>query len=407
MTSPKTRLRGEQKSRSHPPDLSETASVTQGANARCADLLGHAVAALAAADGAVYLCRPNGALEAHSAYRDVQPWMGGTLKEAAHTAMRGGRPVLSVVTRGPSDRLSGMAERYMALPLSLDQDPLGVLVLIGLAGDEPSPEVELRRLGQLPEMIAHALERARLLAALAQRGEEVGALRQQLDVYALDFRSTYQAEQDRAQQLADALAELERTYKTTVGALALAVEAKDECTGGHLQRVCKYGMLLTSLVAPEHANDPQFEYGFLLHDVGKLTVPDAVLNKAGALTDAEWEVMRQHPGRGRSILEGVDFLAGAREIVYSHHERWDGNGYPRGLRGTEIPLGALIFPLCDAFDAMTTNRPYRTAMPVAAALDQVRVGSGSQFWADAVEAFLSISPDVLGPIARERGAQLL
>jgi cyclic di-GMP phosphodiesterase len=144
------------------------------------------------------------------------------------------------------------------------------------------------------------------------------------------------------------------------------------------------------LVAPEHAEDPQFEYGFLLHDVGKLKVPDEVLNKPGALTEAEWEIMRRHPGEGRSILEGVDFLGVAREIVYSHHERWDGKGYPQGLRGMEIPLGARIFPLCDAFDAMTSDRPYRKAMRVQEALARVRAGAGTQFWDEAVDAFLSI-----------------
>ena len=149
--------------------------------------------------------------------------------------------------------------------------------------------------------------------ALEQRGEEMSALREQLDAYAADFRSTYLAERDRSQQLAAALAQLEETYKATVRGLAVAVEAKDECTGGHLQRVHRYGMMLTALVAPDHAADPQFEYGFLLHDIGKLTVPDSVLTKPGSLTESEWEIIRQHPESGRRILDGIPFLAGARD----------------------------------------------------------------------------------------------
>ena len=113
---------------------------------------------------------------------------------------------------------------------------------------------------------------------------------------------------------------------------------------------------------PEHADDPQFEYGFLLHDIGKLAIPDAVLAKEGALTEAEWEQIRAHPAAGRNILARIPFLAGASEIVYAHHERWDGSGFPQGLVGDEIPLGARIFPLADAFDAMTTERPYRAAI---------------------------------------------
>jgi HD-GYP domain-containing protein (c-di-GMP phosphodiesterase class II) len=132
-----------------------------------------------------------------------------------------------------------------------------------------------------------------------------------------------------------------------------------------------------------------------LHDVGKLSVPDVVLTKAGPLTEGEWELMRQHPESGRSILADIPFLAGAREIVHAHHERWDGTGYPRGLAGEEIPLGAQIFPLCDAFDAMTSDRPYRKALFTETALGEIRRGAGTQFRPDAVEAFLSLPLDEL------------
>jgi ribonuclease P protein subunit RPR2 len=350
----------------------------------------------------VFVTGAENELEMVAAHRDAGAWVAGALKDAAASALRATQPVLSVIVRGPGQRLSGLAERYLALPLCLADEVLGVLMVTGLPSAEPCVATELQRLGQLPEVLSLSLDRVRILAALDRRGDDVGTLRQQLDAYARDFRSTYQSERDRAGQLAGALAQLEQTYRSTVGGLAMAVEAKDECTGGHLYRVSRYGMLVTALVAPEHAHDPQFEYGFLLHDIGKLMVPDVVLNKPGALTDDEWKIMRAHAEKGRSILDDIDFLAGAREIVYCHHERWDGNGYPRGLREMEIPLGARIFPLCDAFDAMTTNRPYRSAMPMEDALDRVRDGAGTQFWAEAVDAFMSISHDVLEPIVKDR-----
>jgi ribonuclease P protein subunit RPR2 len=275
----------------------------------------------------------------------------------------------------------------IAVPACLDGEIVALVVVL-------APEWRIEACVQLVQSlllpIALAVDRQRTEAALAHRGEELEALRGQLDAYAVDFRLTYEAEQHRAQELAAALAELQATYHATVDGLAVAVEAKDECTGGHLQRVCRYGMMLTSLVAPEHAHDPQFEYGFLLHDIGKLMVPDVILTKPGPLDESEWKLMHEHPDSGRSILSGIPFLAGAREIVYAHHERWDGSGYPRGLSGDAIPLGAQIFPVCDAFDAMTSDRPYRPALSIEGAREEIRLASGTQFRPEVVEAFLSL-----------------
>ena len=120
-----------------------------------------------------------------------------------------------------------------------------------------------------------------------------------------------------------------------------------------------------------------------------------VLTKPGPLTEEEWEMMRRHPDAGRAILDGIPFLAGAREIVYAHHERWDGKGYPMGLAGDEIPLGAQIFPLCDAFDAMTSDRPYRKALSIEVARKELVEGRGTQFRPDVVDAFLSLDADEL------------
>jgi HD-GYP domain-containing protein (c-di-GMP phosphodiesterase class II) len=376
--------------------------VDLGADHRCRQLLVRAVDVLAGTDGAILAAVSGGALEAVATYREPSEWGKGSLEEAARAAWRAARPIDGTIPASTSRPGTGAPERYFASPLELDGELIGLLMVTGTTPEGGRIEARVERLGPLLETITLSVERLRMLAALDKRADDIGALRQQLDAFAVDFRSMYQAERDRSQQLAGALGELERTYRATVAGLAIAVEAKDECTGGHLYRVSRYGMLLTGIVAPEHARDPQFEFGFLLHDVGKLMVPDEVLNKPGALTDAEWDVMRAHPGNGRSILEGIDFLEEAREIVFSHHERWDGNGYPQGLREMEIPLGARIFPLCDAFDAMTSDRPYRRALTLHKALDEVCNGDGTQFWSEAVDAFMSIPRDALQNVMCER-----
>jgi HD-GYP domain-containing protein (c-di-GMP phosphodiesterase class II) len=315
----------------------------------------------------------------------------------ADAALRAGHPVTSSESGGSG----GTSREQLAVPCRLDGQIVGVLVIDGISLDASSTVERLIRLEPYVLAAALLIDRLRMQSALEERVDEVSALRKQLDAFALDFRLTYSEEQKRSAQLAAALIELEETYQSTVRGLAIAVEAKDECTGGHLVRVSQYGMLLTSLIAPDHANDIQFQYGFFLHDVGKLTVPDVVLAKAGPLTDAEWEIMRNHPAAGRAILDGIPFLAGAREIVYAHHERWDGKGYPNGLAGDEIPLGAQIFPLCDAFDAMTSDRPYRKALSIDAAQSELIGGRGTQFRPDVVDAFLSVDPAELD---RVRGA---
>ena len=227
----------------------------------------------------------------------------------------------------------------------------------------------------------------------------------QLERFAEDVRSTFNSDKKRSAELFEALEELEHTYHATVQALASAVEAKDSYTGGHIQRVCHYGMAMMKVVAPKLIDDRQFQFGFLLHDIGKLAVPDAILRKTGPLDEMEWALMRQHSENGRRILEGIPFLEGATEIVHAHHERWDGKGYPRGLKGEDIPLGARLFPVADAFDAMTSSRPYREAGSTDAALQELARGSGTQFWPEAVKAFSSIPLAEIESIRTSNGGE--
>jgi len=204
---------------------------------------------------------------------------------------------------------------------------------------------------------------------------------EQLLLYATDLRHLLELE--RGQRIA-----LQSAYHDTVVALASALESKDTGTRAHSQRVQRYATVLTSARAPELLNDPAVEYGFLLHDVGKIGIPDELLRKPAALTIAERRLMEKHTLLGHQMLDGITFLHGACvEIVRSHHERWDGRGYPDGLGGEEIPLGARVFAVADALDAMTSNRPYRPAQSWSYAMDEIQRESGGQFDPDVVDAF--------------------
>jgi HD-GYP domain-containing protein (c-di-GMP phosphodiesterase class II) len=229
----------------------------------------------------------------------------------------------------------------------------------------------------------------------------LAALRRHLAQHTVDFRATPIADIDRSRELVAALAGSEETSTGARGAVAGAGTATDERAGSDLKRVCRYALMLTARVAPEHASDPQFAYGFLLHDIGELTLPPSVLAKVGDYTDAEWELTKQHPEAGWSVLEDIPFLAEAREIVVAHHERWDGKGYPRGLVGAEIPLGARILQLCDAFNAMTKDRPHHRASSIADARGEIHRGRGKQFWPVAVDGLLSLPVEELEAV---RGA---
>ena len=238
----------------------------------------------------------------------------------------------------------------------------------------------------------------------------IAALRRGIDASAVDCTDV--AELGRSRELAAALVELEETYLANESGLcdvsttvSEAVEKREESDGRQLRRVCRYAMMLTAVVAPEHIGDRQFEYAFLLHDVGMLSVPESVLVNPGSLTDPEWELMKGHPEFGRSLLGPIPFLEHARHIVHAHHERWDGKGYPSGLAGNDIPVGARILALCDSFNAMTQDRPYRNASSIADARREIYRGSGGQFWPSAVDAFLGLGlselENVRGPASYE------
>jgi response regulator RpfG family c-di-GMP phosphodiesterase len=217
---------------------------------------------------------------------------------------------------------------------------------------------------------------------------------EQLLLYARDLRHLLELERRQRQLLASA-------YHETVAALASALESKDTGTGEHSQRVHRYAAELAKEVAPDLVEDESVDYGFMLHDVGKIGIPDSVLQKPGPLNDEEWVLMQTHTVLGEQMLRGVTFLQGAGlEVVRSHHERWDGNGYPDSLAGTDIPVAARVFAVADALDAMTSDRPYRDAMPWSDAGREILDQSGLQFDPEVVDAFRTRERG-LGKIHRE------
>jgi putative nucleotidyltransferase with HDIG domain len=198
----------------------------------------------------------------------------------------------------------------------------------------------------------------------------------------------------QAGALEDALALRERTYDATLTALTSALDFRDNETGGHSDRVVAYMELLLEQMNIRGAELATLRRGALLHDVGKIGVPDNILRKPTALSETEWAVMKRHPEFGARIIAGIPFLEEVARIVRHHHERWDGMGYPDGLKGDRIPLGARIFAVGDSFDAMTSDRPYRRALLIDAAREEIRRCGNSQFDPAVVTAFLSI------PVAR-------
>jgi HD-GYP domain-containing protein (c-di-GMP phosphodiesterase class II) len=230
------------------------------------------------------------------------------------------------------------------------------------------------------------------------------AMRDQLIVFAREIGVLYSAERTRSRELEMALERTREMYLATMKSLAQVVEAKDPTTRGHLDRTAHYGLALTRRIDPELAARPETAYGFFLHDIGKVGIPESILCKTGPLNELEWIVMRSHPHVGAKIVEPIPFMGDAVEIVRCHHERFDGSGYPAGLSGEEIPLGARIFAIADAFDAMTSDRPYRRALPLEEAVDRIVAGAGTQFDPECAKAFADLVAEDEGflPMRSER-----
>jgi response regulator RpfG family c-di-GMP phosphodiesterase len=236
-----------------------------------------------------------------------------------------------------------------------------------------------------------------VLASL-ERALRKRQVEQQIENY---HRNLERLVSERTEQLNRALDHIQKSYEETLQALGAAIDLRDGETGGHSRRVCSYSLEIAAAL-----NVPEYECCSLaraayLHDIGKLGVPDAILLKPGPLTQDEWIVMRRHVQIGFDLLKNIPFLADASEVVLSHHERFDGTGYPRGLSGCQIPLGARIFAVADAFDAITSHRPYRSASTFEVAREIIRPLAGSQFDPAVVDVFLNVPTRRWHEIARD------
>ncbi|MGH3092137.1 MAG: HD domain-containing phosphohydrolase [Gaiellaceae bacterium] len=288
-------------------------------------------------------------------------------------------------------RMPGMSGLELCRRLKTDPTTEGIAIVLLTGSDGGGSSAEAAE-----EMGADALMRKpfsplELLAVVERltgglhpipfRASKARGAEEQLLLYARDLR--YLLEIERGQRIL-----LQNAYNDTVGALASALESKDTGTRQHSHRVQRYALELARAVSPDLADDPSVEYGFLLHDVGKIGIPDRILQKAGPLNDGEARLMKTHTVLGEQMLGGVSYLQeeGIR-VVRSHHERWDGRGYPDGLAGTEIPLAARIFAVADAFDAMTSDRPYRPAQEWEAAGREIVGEAKRQFDPNVVDAF--------------------
>jgi response regulator RpfG family c-di-GMP phosphodiesterase len=311
-------------------------------------------------------------------------------------------------------RMPGKSGLELCRQLRADHanDGLGIVLLTGSEGgtqeaaDAVGADTFIRKPFSPLELLAAVERLAGQKYGVPFRTRRTDDAQEQLLLYAQDLRHILEIEKGQR-------ALIQSAYRETVMALASALESKDTGTRAHSQRVQQYAIELAREIDPRLLDDPSTEYGFLLHDVGKIGIPDRILQKPKPLTAPEERLMRTHTVLGEQVLSGVAFLHGeGLRVVRSHHERWDGGGYPDGLDGADIPLSARVFAVADALDAMTSDRPYRRALPWAQAGRELVDQSGRQFDAEVVAAFVDVEDrlrdvhDDLGTGAYARSSSL-
>jgi putative nucleotidyltransferase with HDIG domain len=240
------------------------------------------------------------------------------------------------------------------------------------------------------------------LLAMVRRALETRRLRLENLAYQTKLESLVSA---RTEALRKALAELERSYDITLEVLGDALDLKDAETEGHSKRVTAFTIAIARQMKLPQERIRIIARGAFLHDVGKMAIPDAILRKPGRLSPEEQDIMRQHAYKGYQLLRNIPYLQEAADIVHSHQERYDGSGYPRGLKGEQIPLGARIFAIADTFDAMTSDRPYRAAQSVSSGRREIERHAGKQFDPEIVEVFLEVPEHLWQDLRSEIDAQ--
>src|SRR6266536_2921554 len=245
-------------------------------------------------------------------------------------------------------------------------------------------------------------EREQLLATV-RRALENRRLKLENRAYQTNLEALVTA---RTEQLRKAVKELEESYDITLEALGDALDLKDRETEGHSKRVTAFTIAIAKTMGLPSDQINTIARGAFLHDIGKIAIPDRILNKPGKLETDEMNIMKEHAYHGYQIVKKIPFLAEAADIVYSHQERFDGSGYPRGLKGEQIPLGARIFSVADTLDAITSNRPYRAAQTVEAAREEIERWAGRQFDPEIVRTFISMDKNIWSDLRKEIDAQI-
>jgi len=272
-----------------------------------------------------------------------------------------------------------------------------VAFLVTTGVDDVEVGVQAMRSGADDYLVKPLLENV-VLASL-ERALHKRQLEQQVENYRLHLEEMVA---ERTQQLQTALRQVEQSYEHTLQALGAAIDLRDNETAGHSERVCRYSLEIARAMDWPDTELENLARGAYLHDIGKLGIPDGILLKPGPLDEDEWKVMRQHVQIGFHIVKDIPFLADAAQIVLSHHERFDGSGYPNGLSGDGILPSARIFAVADTLDAITSDRPYRRASSFESAHEAIRCQAGRQFDPEVASVFLGIPPNTWEMIAKDQ-----
>jgi response regulator RpfG family c-di-GMP phosphodiesterase len=292
-------------------------------------------------------------------------------------------------------QMPGLSGMELLMEVRHQHPHMAFLVTTGV--DDVDVGVKAMRSGA-DDYLVKPLHESAVVASL-ENALQKRRLEQEVEHYRLHLEELVAA---RTDQLQAALQQIEQSYEDTLQALGAAIDLRDNETGGHSQRVCRYSLEIARAIGWQEKRLGTLARGAYLHDIGKLGVPDGILLKPGPLTPEERKLMQRHSQIGYDLVKDIPFIADATDVVLMHHERFDGTGYPQALKGEQIPMSARIFAIADTLDAITSERPYQRASSFESAREVIRRLSGTAFDAQVVNVFLSIREDVWPTIARNQ-----